>query len=59
MQYARKLRKGDKVAIVSLSSGMLGEEFCSHNIEIGVKRWKEQGYELLQGSGIFQGNKNV
>ena len=29
MQYARKLRKGDKVAIVSLSSGMLGEEFCS------------------------------
>ena len=38
MQYARKLRKGDKVAIVSLSSGMLGEEFCSHNIEIGVKR---------------------
>ncbi|MGN9075701.1 GNAT family N-acetyltransferase [Lachnospiraceae bacterium HCP1S3_B8] len=38
MQYARKLRKGDKVAIVSLSSGMLGEEFCSHNIEIGAKR---------------------
>ena len=39
---------------------MLGEEFCSHNIEIGVKRLKEQGYQLLQGSGIFQGgNKNV
>ena len=37
MQYARKLKKGDRVAIVSLSSGMLGEEFCSHNIEIGVK----------------------
>ena len=44
MQYARKLRKGDKVAIVSLSSGMLGEEFCSHNIEIGVKRLKEYGW---------------
>ncbi|MBP3489211.1 MAG: LD-carboxypeptidase [Roseburia sp.] len=43
MQYARKLRKGDKVAIVSLSSGMLGEDFCSHNIEIGVKRLKEYG----------------
>ena len=41
MQYARKLRKGDKVAIVSLSSGMLGEDFCSHNIEIGVKRLKD------------------
>ena len=45
MQYAKKLRKGDKVAIVSLSSGMLGEEFCSHNIEIGVKRLKEYGLE--------------
>ena len=45
MQYARKLRKDDKVAIVSLSSGMLGEVFCSHNIEIGVKRLKEYGLE--------------
>lgn len=45
MRYARKLRKGDKVAIVSLSSGMLGEEFCSHDIEIGVKRLKEYGLE--------------
>ena len=45
MQYARKLRKGDKIAIVSLSSGMLGEEFCSHDIEIGVKRLKEYGLE--------------
>lgn len=45
MQQAKKLQKGDKVAIVSLSSGMLGEEFCSHNIEIGVKRLKEYGLE--------------
>jgi muramoyltetrapeptide carboxypeptidase LdcA involved in peptidoglycan recycling len=45
MQYARKLRKGDKIAIVSLSSGMLGEDFCSHNIDIGVKRLKEYGLE--------------
>lgn len=37
MHYARKLRKVDRLAIVSLSSGMLGEDFCSHNIEIGVK----------------------
>ena len=45
MQQAKKLRKGDKVAIVSLSSGMLGEEFCSHNLEIGTKRLKEYGLE--------------
>ena len=51
MQYARKLRKGDKVAIVSLSSGMLVEEFCSHNIEIGVKRLKE--ISTLKEKGVF------
>ena len=48
MQYARKLRKGNKIAVVSLSSGMLGEEFCSHNIEIGVKRF-------IQDFAIFDG----
>ena len=47
MQYARKLKKGDKVAIVSLSSGMLGEELCSHNVEIGVRRLKEYGLEAV------------
>ena len=45
MQFARKLKKSDKVAVVSLSSGMLGEEFCSHNIEIGLKRVREYGLE--------------
>ncbi len=40
MMKPRMLRVGDRVAIVSLSSGMLGEEFCSHNIEIGVRRLK-------------------
>ena len=39
------LKYGDTVAIVSLSSGMLGEEFCSHTMEIGVKRLKEFGLE--------------
>lgn len=45
MLIPQKLTQGDKVAIVSLSSGMLGEEFCSHNIELGVKRLKEFGLE--------------
>ena len=40
-----KLKQGDKVAIVSLSSGMLGEDFCSHNIEIGLRRLKMFGLE--------------
>lgn len=55
MQQARKLRRGDKVAIVSLSSGMLGEEFCSHNIEIGVKRLKEYGLEPIFMTNALKG----
>lgn len=38
-----KLKRGDKVAIVSLSNGMLGEPFCKHNIEIGVRRLADMG----------------
>ena len=50
MQYARKLRKGDKVAIVSLSSGMLGEEFC-----ICADLYREQNKikRIWFGAGIY------
>lgn len=57
MQYARKLRKGDKVAIVSsdiwyeeredFSREAMGTERKSHK--------EERGFEFLQGSEIFQG----
>lgn len=57
MKYARKLKKGDKVAIVSLSSGILGEEFCSHNIEIGVRRLKEYGLEPVFMPNALKGIK--
>ena len=43
MLKAQPLKKGDKVAIVSLSSGTLGESFCAHNLEIGTKRLEENG----------------
>ena len=39
------LQKGDKIAIISLSSGMLGEDFSAHEVEIGVGRMKESGLE--------------
>lgn len=45
MKKPKALKVGDKVAIVSLSSGMLGEEFCKHNVEIGSKRLKEMGVQ--------------
>ncbi len=41
------LKRQDRVAIVSLSSGMLGEEFCAHRIELGVKRLREFGLEAV------------
>ena len=41
------LKKGDKIAIVSLSSGMLGEDFCSHQKDIGIKRLKNMGLKPI------------
>ena len=38
-----KLQRGDKVAIVSLSSGILGEEYCKHQLDLGIKRLHEFG----------------
>ncbi len=39
------LHKGDKVAIVSLSRGLLGMPFVKHELELGIKRLKEFGLE--------------
>ena len=39
------LKRGDKIAIVSLSRGLLGMPFCKHELEIGIKRLKEFGLE--------------
>lgn len=55
MNKPKALKSGDKVAIVSLSSGMLGEEFCSHNIEIGAKRLKEYGLEPVFMTNTLKG----
>lgn len=39
----KKLNKGDKIAVVSLSRGILGMPFCKHELEIGLQRLKEFG----------------
>lgn len=41
----KKLNKGDKVAIISLSRGLLGMPFAKHELEIGIKRLKQYGLE--------------
>ena len=38
-----RLNHGDKVAIVSLSSGILGESFVKHELDLGIKRMEELG----------------
>lgn len=37
------LQKGDRVAIVSLSRGLLGMSFISHELKLGIKRLEEMG----------------
>ena len=34
----KKLEKKDKVAIVSLSRGLLVMPFCNHELDMGLKR---------------------
>ena len=41
----KKLNKGDKVAIISLSRGLLGMPFIKHELDLGIKRLKEFGLE--------------
>lgn len=43
MNMPKALSVGDKVAIVSLSSGMLGEKYCRHNLILGERRLREYG----------------
>ena len=39
------LKKGDKVAVISLSSGILGEPYCAHEKELGIKMLRRFGLE--------------
>lgn len=45
MKKPKAWKRGDRVAVVSLSSGMLGENFCAHELELGTKRLREFGLE--------------
>lgn len=47
MLKPKRLKKGDKIAIISLSRGLLGEPFVKHNLEIGIKRLKKLGLEPI------------
>ncbi len=45
MIKSKPLKKGDKIAIVSLSKGLLGMPSCKHELKISIKRLQEFGLE--------------
>jgi len=53
------LKKGDKVAIVSLSRGLLGESFIAHETPIGIKRLEEYGLEVVFMPNSCKGMKYI
>lgn len=60
MLKGQKLKKGDKVAVVSLSSGMLGEKWAIHKFEIAKKRMKELfSLELVAMPNALKGIKYI
>lgn len=56
----KKLKPGDKVAVVSLSSGMLGESWAIHKFHLAKQRMQELfGLELVAMPNALKGIKYV
>lgn len=55
MRKPKGLKKGDKVAIVSLSSGILGESFAEHQLKLGSDRLTELGLVPVFMSNALKG----
>lgn len=51
------LEKGDKIAIVSLSRGILGEEGCKHELDLGIKRLMDFGLVPVIMPNALKGEK--
>lgn len=48
-----------KVAIISLSRGILGEPFISHELEIGLNRLKRYGLEVITTESALKGMEYI
>jgi len=55
MQKPQKLKHGDTVAIVSLSSGLLGEPFMAHQRELIEKRLRSFGLKTIYAPHALKG----
>jgi len=52
-----KLHKGDYVAIVSLSSGILGDSICKHHLPKGIERLESFGLKPIFMSNSLKGEE--
>ena len=59
MLYPKPLKKGDKVAVISLSSGILGESYCTHERDLGIKKLREFGLEPVFTKHALKGNDYI
>ncbi len=57
MLIPEPLRKGDKVAIISLSNGILGEPYCAHTKETGLERLRRFGLEPVFTENALKGSE--
>ena len=53
----KKLKNGDTIAVVSLSRGVLGEDFCKHQVKIGTERLKKMGLNVIFMPNSLKGIK--
>lgn len=53
------LKKGDKVAVISLSSGMLGDKGCAHEIRLGVNTLRNFGLEPVFTRHALKGSSFI
>ena len=60
MKKPKRLKKGDKVAIVSLSSGIAGDKAFSHRYELGKKRLEEEfGLKVITMPNALIGSSKI
>lgn len=55
MNKPKGLKKGERVAIVSLSSGILGESFAAHQLQLGKKRLQLFGLDPVTMPNSLKG----
>ena len=59
MVKPKRLKKGDTIAVVSLSRGVLGEDFCKHQLKIGTERLEKMGLNVIFMSNSLKGLKYI